>query len=55
MLKKVILSRKLRLTFIITPVIAMILTFVFLAPKIGFILFPATDESVINVEIATKE
>jgi hypothetical protein len=40
---------------IIAPVIAMIATFIFLAPQIGFILFPATDESVINVEISTKE
>ena len=55
MLKAVILSTKLRLIIIIAPVIAMIATFIFLAPQIGFILFPATDESVINVEIATKE
>jgi len=55
MLKIVILSTKLRMIIIIAPVIAMIATFIFLAPQIGFILFPATDESVINVEISTKE
>ncbi|MCP4523871.1 MAG: efflux RND transporter permease subunit, partial [Candidatus Gracilibacteria bacterium] len=54
MLKVVILSRKLRLLFIISPIIVLIFTFSVLAPKIGFILFPATDESVINIEVKTK-
>lgn len=29
--------------------------FCFLAPNIGFILFPTTDNSVINISIETKE
>ena len=54
-LKSIILSRKTRLIIIISPVFAMVATFIFLAPHIGFVLFPATDESVINLEISTKE
>jgi len=37
-------SKILSLSVVLVPVVLMALTFVFLAPKIGFTLFPATDE-----------
>lgn len=55
LLKKVILSKSSRRFFIISPIIVLILTFVFLAPRIGFILFPNTDNWVIQIDIETKE
>jgi len=55
LLKKVITTRSLRRFFIISPIIVLILTFVFLAPRIWFILFPNTDNWVIQLSIETKE
>ncbi len=45
------------LSFFVTivPVILMILTFIFISPKIGFTLFPATDEGVLNINISARE
>jgi len=44
-------SRKSRLLSITIPFILLVLTFVFLSPRIGFTLFPASDEWVININI----
>lgn len=55
LLKKVILSKSSRRFFIISPIIVLVLTFVFLSPRIGFILFPNTDNWVIQIDIETKE
>ncbi|MDD2870697.1 MAG: efflux RND transporter permease subunit [Candidatus Gracilibacteria bacterium] len=44
----------LKLSFIIGPIILLIFTLVFLSPKIGFVLFPSTDEGVLNIEITGK-
>ncbi|MDD2907242.1 MAG: efflux RND transporter permease subunit [Candidatus Gracilibacteria bacterium] len=55
LLKKVILSKSSRRMFIFSPILVLILTFVFLSPKIGFILFPKADNAVINISIETKE
>ncbi len=54
-LEKVISSGKNRLLVIISPIIFLVLTFVFLAPNIWFVIFPATDEWVINMTIETRE
>ncbi|MDD3646082.1 MAG: efflux RND transporter permease subunit [Candidatus Gracilibacteria bacterium] len=40
-----------KLSFIFIPFILLILTFVFLSPRIGFVLFPSSDESIINIDI----
>ncbi len=42
--------RSLRLLSIFIPFIILICTFLFLSPKIGFVLFPASDNSTINLE-----
>jgi len=55
LLKIVIVSRKNRLIFIFAPIIVLILTFVFIAPNIGFTLFPSSDQWVISWSIETKE
>lgn len=44
----------LKLSFIIWPIILLIFTLVFLSPKIWFVLFPSTDEWVLNIEITWK-
>jgi len=54
-LEKVISSGKSRLLVIISPIIFLFLTFIFLAPNIWFVIFPATDEGVINMTIETRE
>ena len=55
LLKKIILSKLLRALLIISPILILAATFLFLAPKIGFTLFPLTDEWAIDVTIETKE
>ena len=45
-----ITRRSLRLASILIPVAVMIATFVFLSPKIGFTLFPPSDNNTINLE-----
>lgn len=54
LLSKFIHSRKTRLLAIATPFILLVLSFVFLSPKIGFTLFPASDEGLININIEAK-
>jgi len=48
---KLIDSKKSRLLSITVPFLLLILTFVFLSPRIGFTLFPASDEWVINISV----
>lgn len=40
-----------KISFVLIPVILLIFSFVFLSPKIGFVLFPSTDEWIINISI----
>ncbi len=44
-------SRKSRILAITVPFLLLILSFVFLSPRIWFTLFPASDEGVININI----
>ncbi len=44
-------SRKSRLLVVFVPFILLILSFLFLSPKIGFTLFPSSDEGIINISI----
>lgn len=37
---------------IIVPIILLILTFIFLAPRIGFTLFPGSDNGVLNISVS---
>ena len=48
-------SKILSFSVIFVPVVLMVLTFMFLSPKIGFTLFPATDEWVLNIDISARE
>ena len=50
-LKKVFASKWLKLGFVFIPFVLLILTFVFLSPKIGFTVFPQTDEGILNMTI----
>ena len=53
-LKKFLSSRKQRLLSIFVPIILLIFSFVFLAQKIWFTVFPPTDEWYITILIETK-
>ncbi len=55
LLKKVILNNFARRMFIFLPILILILTFIFLSPKIWFILFPKSDNWVILATIEAKE
>lgn len=55
LLKRIILSRLSRILFIFTPILILVLTFVFISPQIGFVLFPAADNAVITGTIEAKE
>ncbi len=48
-------SRKNRLIVIFTPIVLLILSFIFLAPSIGFKLFPSGDNPVVNISFTAKE
>ncbi len=43
-----------KLSLVFLPILLLILSFVFLAPKIGFTLFPWSDQWVINIDIKWK-
>lgn len=51
-LKKILESFTSRILFIFVPFILLIWSFIFLSPKIWFVLFPSTDEGVINIDIS---
>ena len=53
-LKNIVTSRKKRLIVIIAPIILLILTFAFISPKLGFTLFPASDQWILTGTIETK-
>ncbi len=53
-LKWYMVHKKLRIISIFLPTILLILTFIFLSPKIGFTLFPTTDEWAIDITIEAK-
>lgn len=50
-LLKVLHKLSLKLAFVFVPILLLISTFVFLSPQIGFVLFPGSDEWIINVDI----
>ena len=50
-LKKVFDSVLLRISFVVVPFVLLILSFIFLSPKIGFTVFPATDEWVLQIKV----
>lgn len=54
LLNKFLHKKSNRFTAIVLPVVLLILTFVFLAPKIWFTIFPSTDNSVITIDIEAK-
>lgn len=54
-LKKVITTNYLRRLIIIAPIFILIFTFVFISPKIGFTLFPESDNWVIQATVETRE
>ncbi len=47
--------KKFRFIWVFAPVILLIVTFIFLSPKIGFTLFPQSDEGQINISISSSE
>ena len=54
MLKIFIISRIFRWFFILMPIILLVLTFIFISPKLGFTLFPAADNAVITWIVEAK-
>lgn len=50
-LHKIFSNSFIKYSFVLVPIILLIWSFVFLSPKIGFVLFPSTDEWVINIDI----
>ncbi len=55
LLKKTVADKKLRRISVWAPVVALIATFIFLAPSIGFTIFPSGDTPFANYEIEGKE
>ncbi len=53
-LKRFLWSKKNRLFSIFIPIILLIFTFLVLSPKIGFTIFPSTDNSIINITLKSK-
>ena len=51
---KFIASRASRILALTLPLFILALTFIFLSPKIGFVLFPASDEGIINISVEAK-
>ncbi len=54
-LLRILQSPILSLSIIVVPIILMVVTFISLSPKIGFTLFPATDEWVLNIEVTARQ
>ena len=55
MLYSFLQSRSTRLLSIFVPFLLLILSFIFLSPRIGFTLFPASDEGVIQISIQGQD
>ena len=53
-LGKFLHSKASRFLSITVPFLLLILSFMFLSPRIGFTLFPASDEGIININIEAK-
>ena len=53
-LLKVFSRLSFKLLFVFVPFILLIMSFIFLSPKIGFTLFPQWDEWVLNIDIKWK-
>lgn len=51
MLNSFLHSKKTRVLSILTPFVLLILSFVILSPRIGFTLFPASDEGIIQIAV----
>lgn len=54
-LKRNIHKKFFRMLVIFTPLFLLILSFIFISPKLGFTLFPATDNPNINISIEWSE
>jgi len=50
-LEKVLRSALLKMSFIIIPILLLVTSFIVLSPKIWFVLFPSTDEGIINISV----
>lgn len=50
-LKVVLLSRKFKYIFVFAPIFLLILSFIFLSPKIWFVLFPSSDEWALSISV----
>ncbi len=50
-LYKFVSNNVLRIVSIIAPIIALVFTFMVLSPKIGFVLFPATDNNTLSIQM----
>lgn len=49
-----IVKRSLRILSIFLPIILLVLTFVFISPKLGFTVFPATDWGMMEINLEAK-
>lgn len=54
LLSKIFAKKSYKFLFVFVPFLLLILSFVFLSPKIGFVLFPQTDVGIINIDIKWK-
>jgi len=55
LLKNILVSRKKRIILILSPIILLVFTFLYISPQIGFTLFPAADNAVITGTIEAQE
>ncbi|MBT6779389.1 hypothetical protein HOA93_06705, partial [bacterium] len=49
------ISRKKRILLILSPIVLLVFTFLYISPQIGFTLFPAADNAVITGTIEAQE
>ena len=54
-LKNIIFSNKKIILWLLIPIILLILSIIFLSPRIGFTMFPDSDKSIITININTKK
>ena len=40
-----------KISFVVVPFVLLVFSFIFLSPKIGFVIFPSTDEGIVNIDI----
>ena len=54
-LKNIIFCNKKIILWLLTPIILLILSIIFLSPRIGFTMFPDSDKSIITININAKK